>query len=80
MDLCSDLLEEYGVEITKQGVHDRFNAEAVLFFNRILDRLLSAEFNSPRDTGLLSRFNRVRVKDSTKFSLPGAFAQRFGGY
>src|SRR5690606_30678583 len=70
MDLCADLLEEYGVGITKQGIHDRFNAQAVLFFNRILDRLLSAEFNGPKDTGLLSRFSRVRIKDSTKFALP----------
>lgn len=80
IDLCADLLEEYGVEITKQGIHERFNAKAVLFFNRILDRLLSAELNVPLDTGMLSRFGRVRIKDSTKFSLPKAFAERFGGY
>jgi len=80
MDLCADILEEYGVGITKQGINDRFNAEAVLFFNRILDRLLSAEFNEPKDIGVLSRFTRVRIKDSTKFSLPEAFAKKFGGY
>ena len=80
IDLCADLLEEYGVEITKQGIHERFNAEAVLFFHRVLGRLLSAEFNVPRDTGLLSRFGRVRIKDSTKFSLPEAFAEKYGGY
>lgn len=79
-DIRSDLLEEYGVEISKQGIHDRFTAEAVLFFNRILDRLLSAEFNGPGDTGPLSRFGRVRIKDSTKFALPEAFAQKFSGY
>jgi hypothetical protein len=41
--------------------------------------LLSAEFNDPKDLGLLSRFNRVRIKDSTKFPLPEAFAQKYGG-
>jgi hypothetical protein len=80
MDLCSDLSEEYGLEITKQGIDDRFNDRAVLFFRRVLDRLLSAEFNSANDFGgLLSRFNRVRMKDSTKFPLPKAFAHKYGG-
>jgi len=77
MDLCSDLMEEYELEITKQAIDDRFNERAVLFFRRILDRLLSAEFNSSNDFGgLLSRFNRVRIKDSTKFPLPKAFAHK----
>lgn len=80
MDLCSDLMEEYGLEITKQAIDDRFNDRAVLFFRRILDRLLSAEFNSANDLGgLLSCFNRVRLKDSTKFPLPKAFAHKYGG-
>lgn len=76
--MCAGLLEECGVEITKQEIHDRFNAEAVLFFNRILDRLLSDGFNSPEGTGLLSLFNRVRIKDSTKFALSEAFAAKYG--
>jgi hypothetical protein len=66
MDLCADLPEEYGVEITKQGIHDRSNAGAVLFFNQVPSHLLSAEFNGPKDIVVLSRFNRVRIKDSTK--------------
>lgn len=79
-DLSADLMEEYGLEITKQAIDDRFNDRAVLFFHRILDRLLSAEFNPPNDSGgLLSRFNRVRIKDSTKFPLPKAFAHKYGG-
>ncbi len=80
MDICADLLEEYGIEITKQGVNERFNSEAVLFFNRILDHLLSTEFNDGRDVEGLSGFNRVRIKDSTKFALPRAFAEKYKGY
>lgn len=79
MDICADLLEEYGVEITKQGVNERFNAEAVLFFNRVLDHLLSTEFNDAKDVEGLSGFNRVRIKDSTKFALPRAFAEKYKG-
>tara|TARA_R110000744_G_C19316194_1_gene557179 strand:+ start:348 stop:1574 length:1227 start_codon:yes stop_codon:yes gene_type:complete len=81
MDVCSDLMEEYELGITKQAIDDRFNDRAVLFFRRILDQLLSAEFNTCKDFGgLLSRFNRVRIKDSTKFPLPKAFTHKYKGH
>ncbi|MEX2591610.1 MAG: hypothetical protein WD426_02465 [Anditalea sp.] len=80
MEICADLLEEYGIEITKQGVNERFTSEAVLFFNRILDHLLSTEFNDVKDVEGLSAFKRVRIKDSTKFALLRAFAEKYKGY
>ena len=79
-DLCADLMQEHGVGISKQAMDDRFNDRAVLFLQRILDWLLSAELKAVNGLmGLPSRFNRVRLKDSTKFPLPKAFAPKYRG-
>ena len=79
--MASFLFEQFGVSITKQSLHDRFSGQAVVFLKRCLDILLSQKIRYRGDKELLkTHFRRIRIKDSTKFSLPDPFSQKYRGY
>lgn len=46
----------------------------------VLSGLLSKQISSGFDKGLFSHFNRVRIKDSTRFALPESYACQYKGY
>ncbi len=78
LDLCGDLHAQHGLHLRKQSMQERFNEYAVTFVKSVLRMLLE---NQLRSTGKesLSFFNRVRIKDSTRFTLPPAYAQTYKG-
>lgn len=79
-DLCGDLYHQ-GVSLKKQSLHQRFNAKAVRFMKAVLSSVLECEFEScSKKTKDLSTFNRVRIKDSTRFALPKAYADTYKGH
>lgn len=80
LDICGDLLNQYGLQITKQSVQERFNEKAVAFLQAILLSLLEQQLSPIGHIGNLSSFNRLRVKDSTRFALPPAYAQKYAGH
>lgn len=81
LDMSSFLFEQFGVSITKQSLHDRFTAQAVVFLKRCFDILLFQKIRYQGDRKLLkSYFNRIRIKDSTKYSLPDNFSEKYRGY
>ncbi|PTB94432.1 hypothetical protein C9994_12145 [Marivirga lumbricoides] len=81
LDMASYLFKDFKLKITKQSLHDRFTSKAVLFVKKCLDNLLSQKINYQDDVNILkSHFNRVRIKDSTKFSLPNSFSDKYKGY
>jgi hypothetical protein len=81
LDMASFLFEEFGISITKQSLHDRFTAQAVAFLKKCLDILLFQKIRYQGDKELLkSHFKRIRIKDSTKFSLPDPFSEKYRGY
>lgn len=81
LDMVSFLFKDFRISITKQSLHDRFNSKAVEFLKNCLDKLLLQKIHHQGDTSTLkSHFNRVRIKDSTKFSLPNSFSQKYKGY
>ena len=66
--------------MTKQSLQDRFNEKAVLLLKEVLSSLLNQQISSGFDKGLFSNFNRVRIKDSTRFALPESYACQYKGY
>jgi hypothetical protein len=79
--MASFLFEQFGVSITKQSLHDRFSGPAVVFLKSCLDILLFQKISYRGDKELLkTHFRRIRIKDSTKFSLPDPFSQKYRGY
>ena len=79
LDLCGDLYAQHGLHIRKQSIQERFNERAVAFMKSILSMLLENQLKSTVKEESLSFFNRVRIKDSTRFTLPSSYASIYQG-
>jgi hypothetical protein len=78
--LVSYLDAKYGIDIRKQSLDERFTEKTVNFVERVLLRLISGQFSDllyPEE--VLSCFNHVRIKDSTKFNVPNNLASHYRG-
>lgn len=79
--MASYLFKDFRLKITKQSLHDRFTSKAVKFIKSCFDNLLSQKIQYEGNVNILkSFFNRVRVKDSTKYALPPSFSDKYKGY
>lgn len=58
------------VDISKQGIDQRFNESAMEYIQSLMGKVLSKQVSQIIEIGLLHPFNRVNVKDSSKFDLP----------
>jgi hypothetical protein len=81
LDMACFLFQELGIRITKQSLHDRFTSAAVEFLKKCLDYLLIQKISYSGEKKVLNtHFNRIRIKDSTKFALPDSFSEKYKGY
>lgn len=78
LDLCGDLYAQHGLQLRKQSMQERFNEHAVAFVKSVLRMVLENQLQCTVKESL-SIFNRVRIKDSTRFTLPCAYAQTYQG-
>jgi hypothetical protein len=78
-DLANDFCEQHGMNISKQGLHERFNDSAVEFMRALLKEQLSRQLLFVQNPELCKHFNRVRIKDSTRYSLPKEYASVYKG-
>jgi len=71
LETLSQSCQNVSVNITRQGLHQRFTPEAARFLELVLYESLSKVIQAnPVDTELLSRFEGVYVLDSTVIILP----------
>ena len=72
---------EHDIGISKQGIDKKFNEQAVTFMKLLIEKQLSQELGNQIDAGWLSSFNRVSIKDGTRFDLPEAYGNllKIGG-
>lgn len=81
----NQLAIEFGLQsentISKQGIDKRFNAKAVLFIKSILEKYLKEEvLKTSLPIGWSELFNRIRIKDGTRFILPEKLADHLKGF
>jgi hypothetical protein len=78
--LVSYLDKQYGIEMRKQSLDERFNERAVKFVKSVLSSLIREQFsNVLYCEAFLSNFNHVRTKDSTKFNVPSNLESHYKG-
>ncbi|GHV52767.1 IS4 family transposase [Bacteroidia bacterium] len=65
--------EHFGIPVSKQSLFERFNASCVEFVKAALKEIPEGKFAAIHlyQGSLLDGFHRVRIKDSTKFKIPG---------
>ena len=79
-DLSIGLKDKYGVEITKQSLHDRFSKYALFFLKDVLEKLLNKKLRGKQSFLTdFKGFNRVLIKDSTCFQVDKSLAEYYPG-
>ena len=71
--------ETFGVYVSKQSIDERFNTSAQSFVKSILSHLVANYISIPLEKSYLSHFERVRIKDSTRFILPDFLQEYYRG-
>jgi len=70
----------YGVDITKQGIDQRFNEGARKYIHSLIGEVLSKQVTQSLDIGWLKSFERVIIKDSSKFDLNARVKNKLPGF
>lgn len=79
-DFSAYLMEEHQVEISKQGINERFNNQSVDFLKALLAEEMGQKLDLSSLNPLSSPFSRIRIKDSTKWNLPDHCSEKYKGY
>lgn len=81
LDFKLDLQTHFGCEVSRVAIHKRFNGEAVDFMKLLLARMLEFRLQSENKfSKSIKAFNRLCIKDSSKFTIPKEFASAYPGY
>lgn len=78
-DLSIDLTERYGIKITKQSLHSRFNDRAIAFLEKALEKLLNQQIDVRPLLSTAKKFNRILIKDSVCFQIDRSLAVSYPG-
>lgn len=78
-DLCITLKKEYGIEITKQSLDERFNNYAVAFLAKALEKLLNQQLAVDVPLTAFKNFKRVLIKDSVCFQIDPSLQKDYPG-
>jgi hypothetical protein len=78
-DLVNDFCEQHGLNISKQALQERFNEFAVAFMSSLVKLQLSRQLPVIEKTDTYHHFNRLRVKDSTRYTVPKEYASIYKG-
>lgn len=79
-DIAADLGQQFTVSISKEGLHKKFNAQAVSFLKALIKSHLCEHLVIKDDAGLKTHFKAINIKDSSKFSLPNNYDGAYPGF
>jgi hypothetical protein len=90
-DACSDttkslnsisnyINKKYKVKISKQGIDNRFNEEAIRYVQSLIAESLSNQVKPTIEAGWSNLFKRILLKDSTKFDVSENLAKQLPGF
>lgn len=70
----------HGIDISKQGIDQRFNEGAQKYIQSLISQELSTLVSANINTGWLDLFKRVSIKDSTEFDLNERLKEKLPGF
>lgn len=76
VELCAQLCATFGVEITAEGLNERFNTNGVEFLKIVFQAVFMKQLSEPIVDKRL--FNRIRILDSSSFDLPADYSDYKG--
>lgn len=78
-DHCSYLLIHRGIMVSNQAIDKKFNEKSVMFLRKLLELVLLSHLKTNDSFPKLSKFNRVKIKDSVCFQAPDDFKNKYPG-
>lgn len=78
--LSTYINKKYKVKISKQGIDNRYNHQAIKYVQSLIGETLSNQVNSSIEAGWLKTFKRILIKDSTKFDVSDNLAKQLPGF
>jgi hypothetical protein len=78
--IAVNIKSSHEVDITRQGVDQRFNTGARKYIEELISEQLSHGVSKSLEVGWFKEFNQVKVKDSTKFDLPKNLKKDLPGF
>ena len=78
-DLVTKLELEYGINIKKQSLDERFNKYAVSFLKKAVGELLNKQCSKVDSLMCCDQFKRILIKDSVCFQVDASMAEFFPG-
>lgn len=76
----NEILDKFGISISKQAYDERFDETAVAFIKSIFEEQLQRQIEHVVHPDFLKQFSKVRIKDGTRFELPERLAEYFKGF
>ena len=77
---CNQTLKLFGIEVSKQAFDDRITDNAVSFVKSVFEDLMKNQTQKSFDLNLFTPFNRVKIRDSTKFKVDKSLRPEFKGF
>lgn len=80
--MCDELNERHGIQLTKQSLDERFNTFSVKFMRKCFEHIFAQTLDFKQDAAVHPHFKRVILTDSSSWQLPAhlaAFYQSNGG-
>jgi Transposase DDE domain len=71
---------EHSISLTKQGLDDRFSSRSIEFAKKLLQEAIHNQVMDPLCHVATQLFNRVLIKDSTRFDLDESLKDQFPGF
>ncbi len=80
-DIAAKMQVKTGINASRQAYHQRMNDECVVFFEKILARVMASKHSSGDTDEIsgLSGFKRILIQDSTVIRLPLRLFENFSG-
>lgn len=78
-DITSDLAVNFNIDISKEGLHKKFTPEATAFLRELINIKIRQQFDLIIE-GQKALFSTIKVKDSSKYSLPDTYQGAYPGF
>jgi hypothetical protein len=76
---CEHIAAQYGVQIKKQSLDERYNSSALAFIKSLIEEQLQSQIIQ-EGTDFLKWFGRVIISDSTRFDVPKEMKDKLPGF
>jgi len=70
---------EHSITLSKQGLDSRFSPQSVAFSKSLLEEAIAKQVLDTPVFNSINKFNRIQIKDSTKFNISELFKEDFPG-